>query len=210
MTDENTLLDYDDLEDALGEVDALPSAAELHGHLLGCLAVQPALLSDEWLSRIERDTGTGALPASARTIMEQLHRQTVQQVQAGQLGLTLALPDENSSLAQRVEALAQWCQGFLAGFGLSSGRGGDADVEETLRDFAAVAQAGFDPEGDDAEEDAEDNFFQIAEYVRLAAAQLCWEARMRATPQQVPTAPEPGDAPKPTDPGQLFKRRPLH
>jgi uncharacterized protein YgfB (UPF0149 family) len=82
------------------------------------------------------------------------------------------LPDDDEEIALRTAALASWCEGFLAGFayrvaaldapgGLQSG-----EIGEVLRDIAAMAQA---EAGDyDDEEDAENNFSELVEYLRVA------------------------------------------
>jgi len=85
------------------------------------------------------------------------------------------LPDDDRSLASRVEALAQWCQGFLYGFGAV--RSGSElplshDVDEVLRDVANIARAGVG-DADPTEEDEVD-YADIVEYIR-AGVQLVYD-----------------------------------
>lgn len=198
-------LSFDDLEQALSLAENLPSASELHGHLVGRLAALPGLSEAEWPGALARELDSEALPATVAEVLATLRRQTLQQLSRGQLELVLALPDDDTPLLDRVEALAEWCQGFLAGYGLSGAHTAapEGGLDETLRDFAAVAHAGLTEE--DADESGEQDFFAVAEYVRLAAAQACWEARMRAGGSEGGSASE-GDP----DPSRLFQRGPLH
>ena len=79
------------------------------------------------------------------------------------------IPDDDTELSQRVDALGQWCQGLLAGFALGMAQTGGADtgspalsveVSETLSDLSAISQAGFDEE--EEHDQAEQDFFRCA------------------------------------------------
>lgn len=70
------------------------------------------------------------------------------------------LPGDDQALGARLEALGEWCGGFLTGFaaGLArSGRGSLDDtpeeVREIVRDLAAIAQVDADAPSDSAEAD---------------------------------------------------------
>ena len=218
MSTESLPLNYDDLDQALSALDRLPEVSEVHGHLLGCIAAGP-LGEAEWLGRLSDEVQTGSLPESVQVILAELYRQTSGQLAHQRssldgLGLQILLPEDDVELAERVAALAQWCQGFLAGYGLSRSHlgnraGASAELDEVLRDFAAISQASLD------EEDGESNerdLFELTEYVRLAATQLCWDTRTQLGDQEqsgggaadIPTQPEPAGL------DQLFRRGPLH
>ena len=85
------------------------------------------------------------------------------------------ISDDEVNLTQRLGELADFCAGFLSGFGASAQPEGDGgiqalpdDVQEIIRDFAAISRL-----NDDAEEDEEDQdegaFAEIYEYVRVAS-----------------------------------------
>ena len=84
--------------------------------------------------------------------------------------------DDDGDIADRVEALADWCRGFLAGFAHASvgdDRSAPAlseDSSEILKDFAAIAQAGLDDSEDREEE--EGSYMELVEYLRFAALNL--------------------------------------
>ena len=154
--------EYDEIDDALHALDDPPTAAEIHGHLLGCAAAG-ALAADAWLERLVDEAPTGPLPAPLRPVLTALYQHTANQLSQGQLELALLLPNDRAPLTERVEALALWCQGFLSGYGLSPASAANrsspeaaAEIDTLLRDIAAISQA---VPGDDGEAEAERNLF---------------------------------------------------
>ena len=84
---------------------------------------------------------------------------------------------------ERTRSLAQWCTGFLAGLGLGAPlQALSEESSEALQDLQQIAQAGFSIQGDDAdqeglEEENEQAFFEIVEYVRVVTLILREELR---------------------------------
>jgi uncharacterized protein YgfB (UPF0149 family) len=96
-------------------------------------------------------------------------------LQDEELTFYLLLPDEDDELGDRAAELGSWCQGFLHGFAVAekvSGRSlsGKEEVQEILSDFAAVAE--IDSDDEDDSEEAENDFMQLTEYVRMASLTL--------------------------------------
>ena len=88
-----------------------------------------------------------------------------------EMGFSPLIPDDSELLSVRLGGLAEWCAGFLSGFGASVSErvSRDAlhvDVQEILRDFASIC--GLDDEVDEDERD-ENAFMELYEYVRVAA-----------------------------------------
>jgi uncharacterized protein YgfB (UPF0149 family) len=82
------------------------------------------------------------------------------------------LPEADSSLDARTDALVEWCRGFLGGLGLagvSSRQGLSADAAEILQDFGTIAGSRF--EYADAEED-ENALAEVIEFIRVGALLL--------------------------------------
>lgn len=79
------------------------------------------------------------------------------------------LPDDDEPITLRVEALAEWCASFLAGFGTLGEQARSEEEEEILEDLAAISAA--DVDGLDNEE-AERLYTEIVEYVRVTVLLL--------------------------------------
>jgi uncharacterized protein YgfB (UPF0149 family) len=79
------------------------------------------------------------------------------------------LPDDEHVLADRVQALADWCAGVVLGFGLASGhiRADEMELIEHLQDVAAV-----EFEESDNDEEGEDSYQELYEFVRLIPVSL--------------------------------------
>lgn len=167
------LIPFDDLADLLLPQGSLNSPSELHGWLCGKLCGGVRLDEGEWLAQAwEFLDAVGGADREAREAVADLYRVTLAQFNDETFGLQLMLPDDETDLDQRVEALGQWCHGFLSGFG-SSGLDGNsqfsADAADSLRDLAQIVQAGLD---ETELEEAETDFIEIAEYVRMAVLTL--------------------------------------
>jgi hypothetical protein len=93
------------------------------------------------------------------------------------------LPPDEAGLAERVEALGAWAQGFLYGFGAAGPfpRGAlPTDVAEVLSDFAEVARAG--AVGSESAEVEESALADLVEFLRVGV-QLIYDelADLRAS-----------------------------
>ncbi len=87
------------------------------------------------------------------------------------MGFSPLVPDDSEVLAKRLAGLAEWCAGFLGGFGAgvadrAASEALHVDVQEILRDFASISGLDDDIEGDEQDENS---FMEIYEYVRVAA-----------------------------------------
>ncbi|MFB9067324.1 UPF0149 family protein [Pseudofulvimonas gallinarii] len=146
------------------------TAAELHGSLCGFLCAGGQPTPGQWLDQLRIDPA--GLDGGSRDDLEKLRRSTIHQLDDPELGFALMLPDDDSGMAQRVNALSQWCGGFLGGYGLGApavaGRLSD-DGKDALRDLGRIAQFGY--EAGEEEED-ENAFAEILEYVRVAVVLL--------------------------------------
>jgi uncharacterized protein YgfB (UPF0149 family) len=85
------------------------------------------------------------------------------------------LPDDDAPLAEQVQALALWCQGFLSGVGTTAPNAARQNVEdgsltEILRDFAEISRAGLSEEEAAGQGQADFALAEIHEYVRVSVA----------------------------------------
>jgi uncharacterized protein YgfB (UPF0149 family) len=161
---------WDELLDPLGAVN---SPAELQGMLCGRLCGKP-LNEADWLRLVDDFMALTETPDSATVdALIKLLADTKAQLTGKGFSFVLFLPDDEQSMSERVEALSQWCHGFLSGFGAAGvvERGNlPQEVHETLSDFAAIIQVEAD---DNDAASGEADFIEVAEYVRLSALSLC-------------------------------------
>jgi uncharacterized protein len=187
MTDTDSDL-FQPLALALSQAGVRHSPSELHGVICGLLSTgidsdAPALLG-MLASHVELPAGW---PAQAADLLVELRDQAVTAFDGDGLDLTLLLPDDDEELALRVAALAQWCEGFLTGFGTGSAGVRDADLppamQEAIADLAAVSQVDT-PETDGDEEEA--LLSQVTEHCRMAALMVFTEWQLKARKNEAP------------------------
>ncbi len=82
-------------------------------------------------------------------------------------GLDLALPEDAVHCSQRVEALAEWCRGFIEGLIAVAPRilNEHEDIADLVQDLMKIGEVSPDVEG--SEED-ERHLLELTEFVRVA------------------------------------------
>lgn len=182
---------FDAIDRALRRSEAPADPAEIHGSLCGLLCVLGSAGKSVWLADTLADTadpeaepdplqipaGPVAL-ADLATALDALAEATAIALEAGVMGFQPLLPADEDALADRVDGLAQWCQGFNHGLFVAA-RIADAQAEldsgdtaEIMRDFAELAQAVVDGDTDDPAGEAA--YAELVEYVRVSV-QLVYE-----------------------------------
>lgn len=160
--------DYEELDEALRRVDAVMGGAEAHGCLCGMLAMDIAARSEPWVRVVLEDTDEAdALVGECRGLLDRVYSLVRAQLHDPGLGFEPMVPSDRESVALRMAALAEWCEGFLYGLALG-GMKADAqlpsDSAEILRDLANIAQSAFEVEEDEENEEA---YAEVLEYVRM-------------------------------------------
>lgn len=169
------MIAYESLQASLSNLglDQLPP--EYHGILCGMLCYRDDAPQDLGLAT----QGQGAA-AAADDCLRDLRQTSLKQLQAVNEEFLLMLPDDDAPLNERVEALAQWCDGFL--HGMASSRQLDLrelseDAQELVRDFTELSRAGV--EADAGSEQDERDYTELVEYVRVGAQLLFLEMRQQ-------------------------------
>jgi len=148
------------------------SPAELHGLLLGRICAGAGFDADLWLAAAA-ELLDSAPDERLRQALVGLQEMAKSELDGGELSLVLLLPTDEAPLAERATALGQWCQGFLAGFGLTAREGKlSAEASEVLEDLAAIARI---EEALEESEDAENDYMEVMEYLRVAPLLLLAE-----------------------------------
>lgn len=165
----------EELAQALSRLNADCSAPELHGVLAGLLA-GGARLNRSMLQKVLEAHAEANSTFSDETMagLWQLQLKTLEDLGDADLAFLPLLPDDDEDLATRVNALAEWCQGFLVGFGTAvrpeDTRLQDETLRETLQDIVHVSNVdGAAQDNDDADEGA---YAELYEFVRMAVIHL--------------------------------------
>jgi yecA family protein len=173
---------HNELEQKLRAAAAEGGASEAQGLLAGIICAggksDPAL----WLTHL---LGENTLSAAANEVSEQLtglHADILRQFNDDAFGFNLILPNDDTPLSVRTEALSQWCGGFLYGLALGGIREDaemPANISEVMKDFYEISHARFAYETtDDADETA---YMEIVEYVRMSVLLLHEELQPLST-----------------------------
>jgi len=190
-------LQFEEISDLLQDLGSTGNAAEGHGVLCGLLCSHGYINGQAWITRmVSREARTAHTPSDAegaaplpRPLLD-LHSETVRGINDVNYGFHLMLPDDGEDLEVRVEALTEWCQGFLCGMGM----GGIKDfsalpeaVVEITHDLMEISRASSATTGSEEDETA---FSELVEYVRVGIRLIHEELQ--------PAPPGSGDQRKPT------------
>ncbi|HXQ64899.1 MAG TPA: UPF0149 family protein [Steroidobacteraceae bacterium] len=166
---------FDELQAALSAAQAPVAAAEAHGALCGSLAAAAGFTVADWLEQLLPEAGAGAHELRSRNLLERVYDATAESLDGLDMEFAPLLPDDAQPLARRVDALAEWCAGFLWGLGSGAIAARDRlseEVAEVLRDFGEISRAVVDR--DESPESSETSYAELVEYLR-AGAQLTYE-----------------------------------
>jgi len=166
------MLDFDRVQSALEGLGANLDAAEAHGTLCALLLGNAAM--PIWLGHTldELPEASDVLAAERLGVLEELYTLTRAQLDDEDMSLEILLPDEADDFGMRLLALANWCQGFLYGFGVNGAAAEealDAQARECLSDLLEISKLSHDEEASD---DAELQFAEIVEHVRVITLML--------------------------------------
>lgn len=149
-------------------IEEISSPSELHGLLTGIVCVTQAPTSEQW-SQILNTLNVPPLSVEALESLTDEADDVANALSDDDLDYLPMLPDDNHGLAERVQALADWCAGVVLGFGLASGniRAEEQELIEHLQDVAAV-----EFEDSDNDEEGEESYQELYEFVRLIPVSL--------------------------------------
>ena len=159
---------WSDWNNFFGSIEEITSPSELHGLLTGIVCVTEAPSQDEW-NQILATLDVPELSVEALNLLVEESEDVAHALSEDELDYLPILPDDEHSLSERVQALADWCEGVVLGFGLASGhiRPDEEELIEHLQDVAAV-----EFEDSDNDEDGEVSYQELYEFVRLIPISL--------------------------------------
>lgn len=174
---------YEHWNEFLYRQGAVCSPASLDGLLSGLLAGAEQPSAEQWLQAArELMDLAGEGDGTVDEALAALYELSYKSLQDEQLSWQLCLPDDALPLAQRSQALSDWCAAFLQGYDLAKAKDAEAageQVEEVLHDLAAIAELEEAPEDSNANEVY---FTELTEYVRMAVINLFAESHPNSPP----------------------------
>lgn len=166
------MFEFDTVQSALEKLNANVDASETHGTLCGLLLVNSDMAT--WLKHTLDDLPEAGdvLAAEQLGLLRSLFEQTREQMNAEDLSFELLLPDEVDEFGNRLLGVSNWCQGFLYAvgiIGLGKNRALDELSQECLSDLLEISKLDHQQVAD---EDAEQQFIEVVEHVRLSVIML--------------------------------------
>ncbi|SDB37824.1 YecA family protein [Pseudomonas sp. NFACC13-1] len=150
------------------------SPAELHGLLLGRSCAGAGFDADGWLADAA-ELLEGEPTDNVRNALIGLQEMVKGELTSDDMTVVLLLPTDDAPLAERAAALGQWCQGFLAGFGLTRREYAlSEEAKEVLQDLAAISQV---QDALEESDDGESDYMEVMEYLRVAPLLLFTETK---------------------------------
>ena len=132
---------YQQLDGLLRQQDIGIGISESHG--VGCGLVcrgRTELDDDQWGELLADEN----LSTSVLDTLNGVHALAMRALHSEQLAFDLLLPDEEEEIRQQVEALSEWCTGFLRGF-LATGKANlDETGNEAIEDMHAISNIEID------------------------------------------------------------------
>lgn len=176
-----TSIPFDELADRLVELGSGSHPSELHGLLCGLLAGGERPGVEAWQRQAGSMLTDEPLDEVSLELFARMYEQTRTQLEQGDFGIQVLLPDDDESMEQRTEALGLWCHGFLSGFGESAANQKlSEEMNGILHDFSEIAQIQESDESDETER----FFLDVSEYVRMALLNVF--AEMNANNEAAP------------------------
>ena len=138
-------MDNDRIAEALQKVGADEHPSEFHGILCGLLCTSGTEGAEQWMAQTTQiHDPADILAQEARQELVLLLAQTAQQMTAPECDFKPLLPSDESLMEVRLQALSEWCQGFLVGLsygGIRDLTNLPEDCVDIVRDFSEIAKA---------------------------------------------------------------------
>ena len=177
--------DYTELSAALVDAKLNFSTAQVHGLFCGFICAGNIKDHHAWEKQL---FGTQKIKdAHCLELLQQLYELTHQQLKEFSFEFSLFLPDDETDINLRAEALGLWCQGFVTGLQPVTGASHNPmkdEIQEALNDITEIAQVNYGDIADDDEDEVA--YFELVEYVRLAALMIYHELKS-GTPHHLTT-----------------------
>lgn len=175
--------DYVEIQTVLTGEHSLSDAGEAHGTLTGSLCSAPGYRFEDWLLDILPE-GEASDPNAE--VLRGVYQLTAAALSGPDMSFDLLLPSDERPIAERADALALWCQGFLYGLGLGVLRDAanmPGEVSEIVSDITEIGCAAVDTT--QSEESNEAAYAELVEFIRVSVQVLFEELAPLRNPPPV-------------------------
>lgn len=175
------MIPYQPFAEHLKSIGVLASPSELHAQASAILCVNKHTDFDFWLQQMVTEYCVeNPKDSNFNLVMSAVFDYAKDQLSKEDYSYELLLPQDNSSLAERVAVMSEWVATFLSGLGTAGMEAHKLSTEgrEFLVDMAQIARI----ENDDDEVSGEElDFIEITEYVRTGVMMLSIELNVNDT-----------------------------
>ncbi len=177
-----TLPSFTDVSDALTTLSSLGTAGESHGLLCALLSFSSKIRENAWVDSLlsSHIEPSDTKAQQAYKLLTELFKITSQAFQETDFDFPILLPDDDLPLEDRIDGLAEWCQGYLTGLHLLGMKLDNPtfspDLKEALDDLLAISQVELTPE-DQKDPESEVRYMQLVEHVKAAVLMISSELK---------------------------------
>lgn len=175
MSDSSDILSYTDLSASFQKIEPNANIAQVHGILCGMLCGADESDHDLWPVIFPHAKKS----KKGEGLLKQLYEATYHQLSEFSFEFRILLPEDETDINLRAEALGLWCQGFLLGLEhtqIPLQNHPKEEVKEALDDIIEIAKITFgDIPTNDEDETA---YYELVEYVKLSALMIFHELQV--------------------------------
>jgi len=161
--------DYDYITECLENAGLAMVAAESHGNACGVICSQIGISQDQWFDKLiaTEDVSVDHIELLA-DLLKQLYLTSEQSLINIDFEFELFLLDDDTEIRDRLDALGDWCSGFLLGLstgGITDIKTMPEEITAFLGDCLEIARVGNSDLNNS--EDDETSYTELVEYVRM-------------------------------------------
>ncbi|MET1256150.1 UPF0149 family protein [Aliikangiella maris] len=177
--------DYEEIESILADEECETSATQIQAIFCGMFAGGYSPDATNWVKTLEDMTNQShTFSSSALNALKQMFSWTAQMMLKHDELTPMLLPDDGYPPIDILEALTEWCQGFLLGFGLESSEQSieNDEVKESLIDLADISNLALEAKDD---EETREALFTLIEHIKVATQIIHWEMVLKNQTQTI-------------------------
>ncbi len=178
MSQQLSLPNYIEFTNILQNFQKIAHASFFHGAVCGCICGGMIDINQQWKMFFKGQQKD----ESVLLALQQLCDASLQQLKEFSFDFSLLLPDDETDINSRAEALGLWSQGFLVGLEQAQvpiTNRPPGEVTDSIHDFVEISKISF---GDIATtEEDETAYAELVEYVRLSVIMIFQDLQQNNT-----------------------------